>query len=328
MNGEKISVIIPVYNLAQYLPRCLDSILAQSYEDLEVIVVDDGSRDESFSIMQAYGAKDSRVKAIHKENGGVTSARLRGVREATGAWIGFIDGDDEIEPWMYERLLKNAHAYNADISHCGYQRVFADGQVEYHYNTAELRHQDHLTGIRDLLEERLIEPGLCSKLYKKSLFVQLEEKMDLSIKNNEDMLMNYYLFSQAQSSVYEDVCPYHYILRPDSASHRKLNEHRIYDPVRVREVILENAAPGLKEDAQQALLRSILYVYALITVEKDRALKPHARAIRQKLQLYADGFHLLSTRNRILAHLICHAPWAFKLAFRAYVQIVLKGHYE
>ena len=328
MNGEKISVIIPVYNLAQYLPRCLDSILAQSYEDLEVIVVDDGSRDESFSIMQAYGAKDSRVKAIHKENGGVTSARLRGVREATGAWIGFIDGDDEIEPWMYERLLKNAHAYNADISHCGYQRVFADGQVEYHYNTKEQRHQDHLTGIRDLLEERLIEPGLCSKLYKKSLFVQLEEKMDLSIKNNEDMLMNYYLFSQAQSSVYEDVCPYHYILRPDSASHRKLNEHRIYDPVRVREVILENAAPGLKEDAKQALLRSILYVYALITVEKNRALKPHARAIRQKLQLYADGFHLLSTRNRILAHLICHAPWAFKLAFRAYVQIVLKGHYE
>ena len=95
-------------------------------------------------------------------------------------------------------------------------------------------------GMVDALEERLIEPGLCSKLYRKELFCGLEEKMDLSIRNNEDMLMNYYLFSKANQSVYEDVCPYHYMIRSDSASHRKLSEHRIYDPVRVRELILEH----------------------------------------------------------------------------------------
>lgn len=328
MMSEKISVIVPVYNLAQFLPRCLKSILSQSYENLEVIVVDDGSRDESFSIVQEYAAKDSRVIAIHKENGGVTSARLRGVQEATGEWIGFIDGDDEIEPGMYERLLHNAHTYDADISHCGYQRVFAKGAVEYHYNTGQMRTQDHTMGLRDLLEERCIEPGLCSKLYRKTLFVRLEEKMDFSIKNNEDMLMNYHLFSAAKNSIYEDICPYHYILRSGSASHKKLNDHRIYDPVRVRELILEQAQPELKEDARQALLRVLLYIYALITVEKDRALKPHAQAIRQKLRLHADGIGMLSRRNQILVQLICYAPWLFRMAFRAYVQIVLKGHYE
>lgn len=328
MNTERISVIVPAYNLAQWLPRCLDSILSQNHQNLEIIVVDDGSSDNTFAVMTEYAQKDCRIKAIHKENGGVTSARLCGLKASTGQWIGFVDGDDVLEPGMYARLLENAQKYGADISHCGYQRNFPDGGVEYHYNTAELRLQDRLTGLRDLLEERLVEPGLCSKLYRKELFDGLEDKMDLTIKNNEDMLMNYYLFSNAGKSVYEDVCPYHYMIRIDSASHRKLSEHRIYDPVRVREQILEQAPLELKEDARQALLRALFYVYALITVERDRNLKCHAEAIRSKLKQYADGFCLLTKRNQILAQLICHAPWLFALAFRAYVRMVLKGHYE
>lgn len=328
MSADKISVVVPAYNLAQYLPRCLDSILTQTYENLEVIVVDDGSRDDTFSIISRYAEKDSRVKAIHKENGGVTSARLRGIREATGEWIGFIDGDDEIEPHMYARLLENAHAHDADISHCGYQRRFPDGTAEYHYNTGTMHNQDRLTGLRDLLEERLVEPGLCSKLYRSELFRGLEEKMDTSIRNNEDMLMNYYLFAQASRSVYEDICPYHYILREDSASRRKLSEHRIYDPVRVRERILDVAEPELQEDALQALLRVLLYVYALLTVEKGGEMGLHMQKIRKKLISCADSFFLLSRRNQLLAKLICHAPWLFRIVFRAYVRIALKGHYE
>ena len=328
MEKDRISVVVPAYNLAQWLPRCLDSILNQTHGNLEVIVVDDGSRDDTHRVALEYARKDSRVKAISKENGGVTSARLRGVQEATGKWIGFVDGDDVLEPDMYARLLWNAHAHDADISHCGYQRNFSSGSVEYHYNSGQIRIQDRITGLRDLLEERLIEPGLCSKLYKAELLQGLEEKMDLTIKNNEDMLMNYYLFSEASKSVYEDICPYHYMIREDSASHRKLSEHRIYDPVRVREKILELAQPELKADAQQALLRVLLYVYALITVEKNQSLKSHGDAIRRRLQQQKSGFYLLSTRNKVLAWLICHAPWLFAIAFNGYVQIVLKGHYE
>lgn len=328
MPEDKISIIVPAFNLAEYLPRCLDSILAQTHRNLEVIVVDDGSKDETYSVMLEYASRDSRIKAIHKDNGGVTSARLRGVREAAGEWIGFIDGDDEIEPQMYARLLENADHYHADISHCGYQRVFSNGNIEYHYNTGEIRTQDRLTGMQDLLEERLIEPGLCSKLYRRELFRDLEEKMDTSIRNNEDMLMNYYLFAQAGSSVYEDVCPYHYILRSDSASHRKLNAHRIYDPIRVRELILEQAEPELKEDARQALLRVLLYVYALMTVEKGSDLRKDKEAVRCKLKDHSDGFHLLTKRNRILANLICLCPWLFELVFQVYVSLVLKGNYE
>lgn len=328
MNPDKISVIVPVYNLAEYLPRCLDSILSQTHHNLEVIVVDDGSADASFDVMRHYARKDSRIKAIHQENGGVTSARLRGIAEATGDWIGFVDGDDEIEAQMYTRLLENAQKHSADISHCGYQRNYPDGKAEYHFNTGALREQDHITGLRDLLEERLIEPGLCSKLFRSSLFADLAEKMDLSIKNNEDMLMNYYLFAKAACSVHEDVCPYHYILREGSASRRKLNEYRIYDPIRVRELILEQCEPELKDDAKIALLRVILYIYALLVTEKDCDNRAHRQMVRAKLLENKKSISLMGMRNRVLAGLICYAPQLFCLVFQLYVKLVLHGHYE
>ena len=250
MAEEKISVIVPIYNLAPWLGRCVESILAQTCENLEVILVDDGSGDDSLAIARSFAERDSRVKVIHQENAGVTAARLRGVAEATGDWIGFVDGDDELEPQMYARLLENAHTYGADISHCGYQRINSGGNVDYHYNTGRIHCQDHLTGLRELLEERLVEPGLCSKLYKRELFRGLKEKMDLSIRNNEDMLMNFYLFSGAEKAVYEDICPYHYLFRENSAARGKLNEHRIYDRIRVRQIILDSCPPELERDAR------------------------------------------------------------------------------
>ena len=150
--GPIRSVIVPVYNLEKDLPRCLDSILAQTHGALEVIVVDDGSRDGSRAVLEEYARRDDRVKPIFKENGGVTSARLRGVAEATGEWVGFVDGDDEIEPDMYGWLLENARKYGADVSHCGYQMVFSDGRVHYFHNSGRIREQDPDTAIRDLLE--------------------------------------------------------------------------------------------------------------------------------------------------------------------------------
>lgn len=328
MVSDTISVIVPAYNLAPWLGRCLDSILAQTYENLELVVVDDGSQDETWAVIEAYARKDSRIKAIHQENGGVTSARMRGIAEVTGEWIGFVDGDDVVEPQMYARLLENARAYGADISHCSYRRDYADGRTEYQANSGEIAVLDHISGLRELLEERRFEPGLCSKLFRRALFSDLKAKMDRSIKNNEDMLMNYFLFSKAKSSVYEAVCPYHYIMREGSASHRKLNEHRIYDPIRVRELILEDCLPELKDDACQALLRVLLYVYALLVVGKGKEYDLYRKEVRKKLISQQDGFVILTKRNQILARMIQYVPWLFALTFSAYVKLFLGGEYQ
>ena len=138
---NKISIIVPAYNIETYLARTLDSVLAQTYQNIEVIVVNDGSKDGTGAVIDRYAAQDHRVKAIHKENGGVTSARFRGVAEATGDWIGFVDGDDTIEPQMYGRLLENALKYGADISHCGYRMVFLS-RVDYYYNTGSFNYAE------------------------------------------------------------------------------------------------------------------------------------------------------------------------------------------
>ena len=129
MENNKISVIIPVYNLEAYVERAVRSVLQQTHTNIEVVVVDDGSTDESWNVIQRISNSDNRVVPIRKENEGVTSARFNGIRHAKGQWIGFVDGDDEIETDMYELLLKNAKQYKADISHCGYQMIFEDGRV-------------------------------------------------------------------------------------------------------------------------------------------------------------------------------------------------------
>jgi len=324
MHSERISVIVPAYNIGPWLGRCLDSLLAQTYENLEVIVVNDGSKDNTAAVLDDYAARFDRVRAIHKENGGVTSARLRGVAEAKGAWLGFIDGDDVIEPEMYARLLENARNYDADISHCGHQVLFPDGRIGYVHNTGELRKQDHLTALKDLLDGGLVESGLCTKLYRRELFAGLSDRMDGSIKNNEDLLMNYYLFEKAERSVFEDICPYHYILRQGSASYRAFHAHSLFDPIRVRQIILEHCEPDMKEAARVALLRNLLFIYGQLALNPDKQYDDYRSRVRKLLQEQKPHFPLLSKRNLILAHMVCTAPWLFHIAYGIYVKLFQK----
>ena len=114
-----ISVIIPVYKVELYLRECIDSVLAQTYQNLEVILVDDGSPDQCGSICEQYAEKDNRVCVIHKENGGLSDARNAGIDVAKGEYIGFVDSDDWVAPDMYECLYKASVEYNAEFVVCG-----------------------------------------------------------------------------------------------------------------------------------------------------------------------------------------------------------------
>lgn len=318
---DEISVIVPVYNCAGQLERCLESLLAQRYERLQIVAVDDGSTDGSWEVLQRCAKTHPEIVAIHKENGGVTSARLAGVNAAQGAWIGFVDADDAVEPDMYAHLLRNARAENADISHCGHAILFPDGRTEYRHNTGKHYVQNRDQGLRELLDGGQIDSSLCSKLFRRELFDGVAEWMDPAIKNGEDMMMNFYLFSRAQKSVYEDFCPYHYILREGSASCRKLNEHVVFDPVLVRRKILEQCDDGLRLDARRALLRYLLFVYAMTTQRpKQESGQMRARA-RNLIREQREHFPILSLRNRALANMICDIPWAFNLAYGCYTAI-------
>ena len=239
MSKHKLSIIIPVYNIENYLARCLDSVLNQTFSDFEVIIVDDGTNDSSGLIADSYAIKDNRIKVIHKENGGVSSARFEGIKTANGDFIGFVDGDDVIEPDMFSVLIQNAEKYNADISHCGYKMIFPDGRIDYYYNTDKIIEQDQHSGLTDLLKGEFIEPGLWNKIYKADLVKNIVHNsiMDSSIKINEDLLMNYYLFRQSNKSVFVDKCFYHYMIHKNSAATSKININKLCDPIKVLQIL-------------------------------------------------------------------------------------------
>ena len=130
MARPKISVVIPVYNMEKYLKRCLDSIINQTFQDIEIIMVDDGSKDSSGKICDEYKALDDRVKVIHKQNAGLGFARNSGMEIATGEYISFVDSDDYIELDMYEKLYKRMKQVNADTCIFGYRRMLGD-KIEY-----------------------------------------------------------------------------------------------------------------------------------------------------------------------------------------------------
>lgn len=287
MVNEKISVIIPAYNIESEIERCVNSVLSQTYSNIEIIVLNDGSKDGTLDVLRHLEKMDSRIKIIDKLNEGVTKARLTGVAAANGEWIGFVDGDDYIEPEMYERLLKNAKKYGADISHCGYQMVFPS-RVDYYYNTGRLVEQDKITGLKDLLSGSFIEPGLWNKLFRKSLFQSLlhNDIMDLSIKNTEDLLMNYYLFKEAKKSVYDDFCPYHYIVRGTSAANKELNKHQLLDPLKVTEILMKKTADdyALQQIVEQKYVRGLISLATIKNGDNKELIAPIRKNARKKLR--------------------------------------------
>lgn len=325
-----ISIIVPAYNIKEYIGRTLDSILSQTYSDIEIIVVDDGSTDGTAEVVDSYATQyPTQIHVLHISNGGVTNARLTGISHASGDWIGFVDGDDEIETDMYERLMENVLKYGADISHCGYQMVFPDGRINYFHNTGNLVQQDTLTGLKDLLVGSTIEPGLCNKLFHKTLFYGLlhGKLMDMSIKINEDLLMNFYLFAQAKKSVFEDFCPYHYIVRTTSASRQKLNENKIYDPIKVKEKILAAAPNDIQKTAQQAYLRTCINIYNSIILSNQHEFEKDRLNVRQIIIIHWNFAKLLKKKQRLSAIMIRYVPVLYKPAYLFYASKISKNPY-
>lgn len=283
----KISVIIPAYNVAPWLPRCIESIQAQTYSHLEILLIDDGSTDGSGNIIDEYAQKDTRIVAVHQENAGLVAAREKGISLATGTYVSFVDGDDMIEPDFLERLLANALKYNADISHCGMKYCFYDGRVKLHYGTGEIVEYDNLAGVRELLRGSKIEPSLCNKLYRRELLP--DSCLDPSVMNNEDLLRNFVLFSRANKTVFEDFCGYQYWRRAGSMSNNGFRAKVCRDILRARFLILENSNEQTKPAAKQSYLNALIFCYnSAIGASADDAQKIRIHCKSELRQMKAD----------------------------------------
>ena len=215
---ELISVIIPVYNVESYLERCINSVINQTYTNLQIILVDDGSTDNSGSLCDSFATKDIRILVIHKVNGGLSSARNAGIKIAEGNLIGFIDSDDWITIDMYEYLLQILTDYDADVAQVSYINVSNNKIYKYikktNYNVVCINNR------RDILSTYLIN-GMsnnksypaCTKLYKKKLFSNIAFPEG---QKYEDMATNYDILSKASKYVISDKICYFYFASPQS----------------------------------------------------------------------------------------------------------------
>ncbi len=325
----KITVIVPVYNLEIELPKTIKSIQDQEHDNLEIIIVDDGSTDGSVNLIRSLADSDSRIVPVLKEHIGVSAARLEGCRHASGDYVGFVDGDDIIEADMYKTLLDNALKHNADISHCGFQMVFPDGRVHYFYNSRRIVFQNTEKGVKDLLEGSFIEPTLCTKLYKKELIDRLLSAcaMDKNIRVNEDLLMNFFLFSYAEDSVFYDICKYHYLIRNNSSSHQSINANRINDPIKVKEIILENVPDSLRKTAECALINTCLNIYHTLILSGGDYREQKVEILR-KIRNHKAAFSSLSGKRHMMVGLCSSMPRLYAVLYKLYSKTNRKSKYE
>ncbi len=267
MMKEKISIIVPVYNVEAYLERCVESILKQTYTNLEILLVNDGSTDKSGELCDKLALRDHRIRVIHKENGGLSDARNRGIDEASSNLIGFIDSDDYIDEDMYETLYRQMVASKADLSMCGHYDVYhqiPEKQVA-EIKTWELMPEE---AIKMVMEAKILSVTAVNKLYKKALFEQLRFRIG---KIAEDAFIMVDLIHQCSKVVATNEKKYYYVHRENSITTQKfslkfLNVIEAYE--QNAKMISENY-PDLYDVAIMRLNWAYFYVLDRLLVDND-----------------------------------------------------------
>lgn len=249
-----ISVVVPVYNVEKYLSKTLDSIINQTYQNLEIILVNDGSVDGSGKICDEYAYIDSRIKVIHKENGGVSRARNEGLRVSTGDYIGFVDSDDMISPDMYENLYQDLINSNADISVCNQTRVFGD-ERKLDREGVDSGCMSRDEAICNMLLGKKFQGGPCNKLFKASLIKDIEFDTDIFV--GEDLLFVTKAMLESERVYFNSESFYDYIIREGSACKSYFSEKHYTDHIsrtRILDCMLEDGSNELIEAAYSSML--------------------------------------------------------------------------
>lgn len=262
MDKELITVVVPVYNTELYLKRCVDSILNQTYKCLEILLVDDGSPDNSGVLCDEYADKDERIKVIHKKNGGLSSARNAGIDRASGKYISFIDSDDFIDKDMIERLYSVLNKHDADMSMVKYLEVTTD-------DTIKQEKEQEIVYAGKQVEYAFLNlkvDSVCVGLYRRDLIGDLRF---IEGKTSEDIPFNFLIFQKAKKFVYIPEKRYYYYYNPKSISNGKLDANML-NYLEFRKEIYEYYSE--KSDKQLRQMSSALYARAAMGLQARMAL--------------------------------------------------------
>ena len=292
----QISVIVPVYNVEPYLPRCVDSILVQTFTDFELILVDDGSPDNCGAICDEYAAADARVHVIHQPNGGLSAARNAGIdwafANSDSKWLAFVDSDDWVHPQYLELLYKAVQENGTLISACEFQRVENEEPVpvQLNYKTALVDWQTFL------LEHYLPAVISCNKLYARELFIGLRYPVG---KIHEDEFLTYKLLYRAKTIAFFQSALYFYFQNPDSITGKPFSLKRID----AFDAYLERAY-FTKKHGSRALFEhdlNVLYYLCLsISEQLSKSENIPKQIAREKERYFLHQMRLIILRCRVV----------------------------
>lgn len=220
MDNELVSVIIPVYNVQEYLDKCISSVINQTYKNIEIIIIDDGSTDNSLSICKKYSAADKRIKLISKKNSGISATRNLGLKETNGEYIFWVDSDDYVADYAIEELYRNIKKYNCDMSICEFVQG-SEKDYSFDKKNSEPLIFDNVTGLNMIYKNHhfsFVMAASWAKLIKKSLYDGLIYPEG---KIFEDIYMSHHLINRCKKIVYLDETMYYYFKWPESILGKK-----------------------------------------------------------------------------------------------------------
>lgn len=328
-DAKLISVIVTAYNIKKYLPRCVESLLAQTYAPMEIILVDDGSTDGTDVICDAYAQNNSQVRVIHKENGGPSSARNAGLKIAKGDYIGYVDGDDWTEPDMYKDMLGACLETGAQIAICSYRQV-GEGAEESHPTgkVLTLSRQEALELYINGDPQYHIYHSVWSKLFDRKV---IEDMKFPEGRKSEDIMYTTWALTRASKCVFLDTLYYNYVMdRSGSIMNSQLHERRFQDEIPFwKEQIKYLKKLGMQELAKKAayqFYRKMVFYYVDF---RDKGMKSSGRELiallrgeKQEIKrIYAKEFVAAGDKARM--KLLLFWPGAYYKAVKVYDRFII-----
>lgn len=313
---EKISIIIPVYNAEKYIAETIESVLRQTYSNIELLLVDDGSKDDSGKICLKYAYSDTRVRYIYKANGGVSSARNRGLMEATGQYIGFMDADDIAEPDMYATMIADMHKYGADVVSIG-AGIYENGELTgAFYGTNKLTVMNREEALVALFSLRVINKGVWSKVFRRKLVEGI--LYDESRSMYEDIYYIFEAFSRANCVVNHDVLKYRYMRRENSITTSKFNRKWFDTDYFTRKMKNESRQFGERVYKQAVFYDTLNALTMIKYMQKDNVLKEWTKEyqkLRRTIKENAECIEYNEWFNKkqlLQLRCIMHMPWLYR----------------
>lgn len=293
MEKGLVSVVLPIYNVENYLNRCIESVVKQTYKNIEIILVDDGSPDNCPQICEEWAKKDRRIRVIHKKNGGLSDARNAGIEIACGQYITFIDSDDFVDEDFISYLFKLIKDNNADISICEYRYISERGKLYNHpINTEEIRILSQKDGLKELLQMKIYSNSAWGKLYKTEHFNDIRYPYGRLF---EDIPTTYKVFMKCNTIAFGARCLYNYMYRTNAISKQGFSPKRL-DAVTFAEQMVDDVVemyPSLKRYGTCRLLDDYVGVLKLVSAEENKQIAESIygkiKKIRGEVLLFNDA---------------------------------------